>query len=182
MRYVFVVGALLAGLLVAGQTQAARTEAGRLVSGGQLGLAFLTHDAAEHDTESLTLTYRAGYFMVNNLAVEGRFGLGLSNEQRDEPASDDSMSLDRLFGIYLAGYLPIRADASFYTAVGYSDIRVVDSTVADGGALRSNGLSLGIGAEVIARDGFRFSVEYMRYLHNNELSASVLSVGGLFTF
>jgi|SRR5690625_2032325 len=182
MRYVFVVGALLAGLLVAGQTQAARTEAGRLVSGGQLGLAFLTHDAAEHDTESLTLTYRAGYFMANNLALEGRFGLGLSNEQRDESAPDDSLSLDRLFGVYLTGYLPIRTDASFYAAMGYSDIRIVESTIGGDAAHRGNGLSLGIGAEVIAMDGFRFSVEYMRYLHNDELSASMLSVGGLFTF
>lgn len=184
MRYPLVtLSVLVVGLLGCVAAHAAPTQAGRVVSGGQVGLALLDRNDLDEAAESTALTYRAGYFVANNLALEGRFGIGLTRDA-DDTAADDPLSLDRLFGVYLTGYLPLstRPGASLYAAVGYSDVRVTEPAPPSSAMTRSNGLSLGLGAEVIAVDGFRFSVEYMHYVHGDELSASMLSIGGMFTF
>jgi hypothetical protein len=189
MKKSIVAGLTLLALLAATDATAGSSRQGTLYSGGQLALLFISEDGAERDAESTALTYRLGAYVTSNVAVEGRFGVsrastGLSGV-RTEDATKRDVELDRLFGLYLTGHLPVplpgRNVVTVFGTVGYTDVRM-DASLRGLPPERSGGMSFGIGAELTSYDGFLLNVEYMHYISNDGLKVSGIAVGGVYAF
>ncbi|RFA26991.1 hypothetical protein CAI21_15650 [Alkalilimnicola ehrlichii] len=176
-------------LLLLSPMPAPAAQTGEVVGGGQLSLLLFKNDETGHEAESPMITYRLGYFMTPNISVEGRFGHGISNWRNNNAdttgnGTDDELELDRLFGIYLTAHQPLPSNnaVSLYGTVGVSDARMTESPLAESISARNRGASIGIGAEFIAYDGFRFNAEYMHYVSDSGNRLSAVSIGGLYAF
>src|SRR5690606_3305676 len=111
MKESIAAGLMLLALVAATSASAESGRQGTLYSGGQLALLLISEDGAERDAESAALTYRLGAYVTSNVAVEARFGVslasaGLGGDKAEDPTERD-VELDRMFGLYLTGHLPV---------------------------------------------------------------------------
>ena len=190
MKKSIVAGLTLLALLAATNATAGSSRQGTLYGGGQLALLFVNEGGAERDAESAALTYRLGAYVTSNVAVEGRFGVslastGLSGDRTEDTTRREDVELDRLFGLYLTGHLPVplsrRDVVTVFGTVGYTDVRM-DASLRGLPPERSGGMSFGIGAELTSYDGFLLNVEYMHYINDDGLKVSGIAVGGVYAF
>jgi len=189
MKKSIAAGLMLLALVAATSASAEPGRQGTLYSGGQLALLLISEDGAERDAESAALTYRLGAYVTSNVAVEARFGVSLASaglgRDRTEDTAELDVDLDRLFGVYVTGHLPVlvsgRNVVTVFGTVGYTDVRM-DASLRGIPSERSNGVSFGIGAELASYDGFLLNVEYMHYIDNDGLKVSGVAVGGVYAF
>ena len=140
-------------------------------------------DGMAKDPEPTVLVGRLGYFIIDQIAVEGRLGFGLSDDtiQVDTNGSTKvEFEIDRLSGVYLLTHLPISNGLSFYGLVGYTKAKITPR----GYALSDteNGFSYGFGAELHSSDQFGLNIEYTQYLDEKGYDLSGISLGAKIYF
>ncbi|MDY0132206.1 MAG: outer membrane beta-barrel protein [Desulforegulaceae bacterium] len=156
------------------------------------------------DIEFPVLVAKAGYFIIDYIAIEGRFGFGIGDDTVTVKYSNGSyvkgtfeldvkgtFELDRVYGAYLSGYIPLKDVASIYAIAGYSKAKAsakaeVKSTyynehiyleVSD----TESDFSYGVGLDFYV-DKFCVNVEYMNYMDKDDFEISVISAGIKYNF
>ena len=139
-------------------------EQGETYLGG--GLSRITIDPDDPDSADIEPTsaiVRIGYGFVDNFAVEGRAGFGLSDDRTQ--TGDADVDIESIFSGYLVGYLPVANRFSVYGLAGYSVVDTEVTAIASGNSITGDGdgFSYGIGAEADFTDSISGYVEYIEY-------------------
>ena len=119
-----------------------------------------------------------GKFFNKNFALEGRLGLGL---QDDDLATNRSVEIDGLLGIYGAGHFNLSGTSSIYGLIGYT--RIKTTTSVSGIQIVSfydSGLSLGAGADIGISKNVALNIEYVQYLHKTNYDISSIGLGAVY--
>ena len=154
------------------------------------GLQYAQIEEDDLDLEPTAGIFRIGSMGDNGLGFEGRFGVGIGDDDIsafDPFLGDVSLELevDTVLGIYLVGQATTGGPVSVYGIVGFTQI---DYTInVDGGILGTasdsedeSDLSYGVGANFKVSDDVRLNIEFMQYLDKDDIEASALSLGVLF--
>lgn len=159
---------------------------GNAYAGGQFAILTYDEDGVGEDANPTALIGRIGYFVANQVALEGRLGIGLADDTVTVTAFgtsvDVGVELDRLFGFYVVGYLPLAEVASVYGLIGYTDAKATFSANGFSMSETDSGLSYGVGAEFHLADDLAINGEYIRYLDESGYDLSALSFGLRFNF
>ena len=162
----------LAGLA----TPALALEQGDTYIGG--GYSMITYEAdAIPDVEPTALITRFGYGVADQIAIEGRFGLGISDDEIGSTGLD--AELDQLAGIYGVGYLPIIDRFSLYGLIGltYGELSIpvpgtsVEITDDD------TDFSYGFGGQFDFNDEISGFVEWAQYFDESDYEVTGLTLG-----
>lgn len=177
-----VVATLLIGALLApvGRAGSDYSPGGSAYLGGSIGnFSYRTGDQ-EKLSPKIGLV-RVGVPLNPYLAIEGRYGAGLSTEFTALLGGYD-LQIDSLYGAYLKGNIPLSPGASLYGLAGYSAINLrrnfklsSDERVTDDGASFAGGLDVNL------RRNLRLNVEWGRFIRVNRptdsYQADILSIG-----
>src|SRR5690606_8314813 len=144
---------------------------GTTYAGLNYALLELSSDApATTDAEPTAFVGKLGHFLLDQIAVEGRLGLGVTS---DTVAGVD-YDMDRLLGAYLTGYVPLGEQITAYALVGVTEARFSASGIT---ATTDSGFTWGFGADLYASPKFAINAEYTRYLDETGYSFSAVSIG-----
>lgn len=127
------------------------------------------------DINPTGLTLRGGYFLTDNVAVEGRLGTGLSEDTVSGTNVD--AELDQLMGVYVTGYLPVNEVFSFYGLLGFSYAEATLSNRFTSISDDDDGFSYGAGVQVNFTPQVSGQLEYVSYLDKSDYSLSAASIG-----
>ena len=138
-------------------------------------------DGISDDANPTALIGRHGYFVANQIAIEGRLGIGHSDDtvRVDEfgPAVDVDVELDGLLGFYAVGHLPLGEAASIYGLFGFTDAKATASANGFSDSDTNSGLSYGFGAEFYPSEQIGLNIEYTQYLDESGYDLSAISAG-----
>jgi opacity protein-like surface antigen len=141
------------------------------------------------DLEPTALVFRLGTMLNETFGVEGRIGAGLSKDDTsfDHPNLgnvDFEVELEHFIGIYGVAQTRLGKSASIYGLLGLTSAQVeksIDTRNISGSVSEDeSGISFGVGVNFGTSDKYRFSVEYMSYLDEDEFSIDSLSLGVVF--
>ena len=158
-------------VLVYSPAQAAKT--GDSYFGVQYALTEVDLNVSGLDEfEPTALGVRVGHFVNNNVAIEGRLGIGLQDDDQTVGPFDVEFDIDRIFGIYAVFQTSGSDSADFYGIVGFSDAEGELSVNGVSDSDSESGLSYGFGLNVGG-----FNAEYMIYLDEDDIEVSAFSLG-----
>ena len=170
--------ALLFLLAVSNAAFAGSTSAGTVYIGGQATTITVDEDNLS-EFEPTAAVGRAGFYISDNVAIEGRYGFGLSD---DTVSGGISGELDNFVGGYVSGHLPLADRLSLYGVVGYTNAKV---TLKSGGlelSASDSGLSYGAGVNFFLLGNLGLNAEYMQYLSESGYDLSAVSLGVVLNF
>lgn len=136
-----------------------------------------SYDGMSGDFNPLAVIGKLGYCFHRNFAVEGRLGLGLTEDENDAYGHDVSMELDNLIGIYCKGFFDIDKKIQVYGLIGLTR---AEGTVEGPGFSDSdddNDLSYGIGIDFKIAYKLYIGLEYMNYLSKSDYDLDAIAVG-----
>ena len=124
---------------------------------------------------------RVGVRLNPYLAIEGRYGTGLSTEFTALLGGYD-LQIDSLYGAYLKGNIPLSLSASLYGLAGYSALSLRrDFRGFSNERVTDDGASFAGGLDVNLRRNLRLNMEWGRFIRVNRLidsyQADILSIG-----
>jgi opacity protein-like surface antigen len=149
--------------------------------GGGLGMVNYDADGLE-EAEPTVLLGRLGYFVVDNIAIEGRLGFGMSDDDITVLGTDVSFDVDQVAGVYGVGHLPIADAFSLYGLAGF--------TYAEGSASLAGisiddddtGFSYGLGGQYAVSDDVSAFIEWAQYLDESTYEVTGVTLGATFNF
>ena len=176
------VATLLIGALVApvGLAASDYSAGGSAYIGGSIGnFSYRTGDQ-EKLSPKIGLV-RVGVQLNPYLAIEGRYGAGLSTEFTTLLEGYD-LQIDSLYGAYLKGNIPLSSSASLYGLAGYSALSLRRNfRVFSNERVTDDGASFAGGLDVNLRRNLRLNVEWGRFIRVNRpidsYEADILSIG-----
>lgn len=177
--------ALLAATLTASVLTANATpfQLGTSYAGLNYALFAYRENGIGKDLEPTALVGKLGHFIFDQLSVEGRFGLGVSDDTiKAGNGVDVTGDLDRMFGLYATGHFPLGEHASVYALIGFTDIRATFSTPGVSVSESDNGFTYGFGADIYMGSRFGINAEYTRYLDQTGYRFSATSIGATLHF
>lgn len=131
------------------------------------------------DTASPTaLTFRLGNQFNQNLAVEGRLGLGLSEDQ----VEGITVELDRYFGVYAKAILPASETFSIYGLVGYTDGDLTFSIPGFSLSSSDSDFSFGFGVDIQVSKTVILNAEFAQLVKGDGFEVEGVSFGLGFKF
>jgi outer membrane immunogenic protein len=177
-----VVATLLIGALVApvGLAASDYSAGGSAYIGGSIGnFSYRTGDQ-EKLSPKIGLV-RVGVQLNPYLAIEGRYGAGLSTEFTTLLGGYD-LQIDSLYGGYLKGNVPLSPSASLYGLAGYSAINLRRNfKLLSNERVTDDGASFAGGLDVNLRRNLRLNVEWGRFIRVDRpidsYRADILSIG-----
>ena len=127
------------------------------------------------------LTLRVGTQVNPNIAVEGRLGVGLSDDSINVGGVNVDVEVDSYFGLYLKGMAPLGA-VSPYVLVGFTKGELTFSAL--GGSLSEDdsSASFGIGVDVEVSKSTALNFEFAQLLDEDGYEVETLSAGVAFRF
>ena len=176
------VAALLISVLVApvGLAASDYSPGGTAYIGGSIGnFSYKTGDQEKLSPKIGVV--RVGAQLNPYLAIEGRYGTGLSTEFTSLLGGYD-LQIDSLYGAYLKGDIPLSSSASLYGLAGYSALGLRRNfRVSSNERVTDDGASFAGGLDVNLRRNLRLNVEWGRFIRVNRptdsYQADILSIG-----
>jgi len=149
---------------------------GNSYGGFQYALVTYEEDGFD-DIEPTALVGRYGQFVSDNVAIEGRLGIGLQDDSIDVLGVDVDLEIDHLLGVYGVFHATSNSDTSVYGVLGFTQgelsVDVLGETFTDD----DSGLSYGFGVNIQS-----FNIEYMMYLDEDDYEVSAISLGYIANF
>lgn len=136
------------------------------------------------DVDPTAIRLRGGVELNENFAIEGVLGLGL----QDDKASDFGfeVGLDKLFGVYAVGIIPLDRTFSLFGKLGFANVGYEDE---EGDTIDDTGASFGFGAKVnFDRRGSGMIIEYTILPDIDDedagwkIESEMISIGAQFAF
>ncbi|WP_404415622.1 porin family protein [Vreelandella aquamarina] len=169
MKLKYLITAIAATLV---STPVFATDAGEGYVGGQLSMT--TYDEAGLDDVNPTaIIGRLGYFVVDNFAIEGRFGTGIG----DDSTLGVDVEIDSIAGIYGVGHLPLGDVASAYAVAGFSRGEASFSAPGFSNSDDDTDFSYGVGLQAKFAPTLSGHVEYMSYLDKTDYEFTAIGLG-----
>ena len=166
-----------------------------LTPGGYGGIQYAITDFSFEDfSEDLSPTAligRAGSNINQYISIEGRLGLGLSDDTvtvtDGVTTASASVELDTLIGFYGVGRVPLGKSSSLYGLVGLTRVDATKSASITGLGSASvsddeSDFSYGFGADIGIRYNLWVNVEYVQYLDKTDFDVSAIALGLRFGF
>lgn len=147
--------AAVAALLLTPVWASAAPSSGSWYTGLQAGWTNLDFDRRD-DVDFLMATARVGFFPVDQVAIETRFGVGVSDDDMDNV----DYSVDHMLGLYAVGHVLNYRDAfSFYLIGGLTSATLE----ANGNQERTDyAPAFGLGFDVYLHSSMALNLEYIR--------------------
>lgn len=169
------VGLLATALSVAALPQAARGQEASYLS-VQYMQATLSADWLP-DFKPTVLVLRGGRELAPHISLEGRIGVGIADDERPVYGTPLTLGINKMFGIYVKGALPLGGSSALYAAVGYTTVDVSASVYGVSASDDDSDSSLGLGLDIGIGDGVSLNLEQMRYTDvDGEISGTSLGV------
>ncbi|HRP09424.1 MAG TPA: porin family protein [Terricaulis sp.] len=130
-----------------------------------VGLGYTHYDTDSGDVGGVT--GRVGYNFSRYFGVEGEGTFGVN---------DDDVELDRAYGAYVRGILPINERFDLHGRVGYNQAEF--ST--PGGDVDADGIAYGVGATFNVSQRFGIRADYTRL--EGDLDTDTIGLGGVVKF
>ena len=143
---------------------------------GYLGANYSFID--EDDVELGALVVKGGYKFTDWAAVEGRAGLGIT----DDSYHGVDIELNSLYGAYFVAGLP--TDSGFYPYVlaGYTKAEVEASGFGVSFKEDDSDFSYGLGADYYFSDNVAANLEFIRYMDKNDSELDAINLGVTYKF
>ena len=154
-------------------------------AGIQYAIADLSFGGVPEDFSPTALVGRVGSNLNQYVSIEGRLGIGLSEDEVTatvgSAATSVSVEIDTLIGLYGVGRLPLGKSSSLYALAGFTQ---VDATASGSASLSDDesDLSYGVGADIGIGYNLWVNVEYVQYLDKSDMEVSAIAVGMRFGF
>lgn len=147
---------------------------------GSVQYALVTYDEEGFDeVEPTALVFKYGQFINDRVSVEGRFGIGMQDDEIDVVILgipfEAEVEVETVFGVYLVAHSNPNAQGSFYGVLGVTRGELEVSIDGFSDSDSETDISYGVGA----RFG-NFSIEYMNYLDKDAFEATAISLGYVF--
>lgn len=142
---------------------------------GVVQFAMADVDTVFGDADPTALVGRFGKFMTDNVSVEGRFGIGLSDDETEFLGFDVDIDIETVIGVYLLGHATPVGDNSFYGLIGITRGEVEFSALGDSDSDSETDLSFGFGVNLGS-----INIEFVNYIDDDDVEATAISVGYIF--
>ena len=130
------------------------------------------------------LNIKGGAYIADNVAVEGRFTLGMSSDTVSVFVPgfgnfDVEVELKNAISIFVKGDLPVSSTVNAYGLVGFTKGEIkatvtdLDLSVTDD----DSGLSYGVGVEAAVNNDMFISGEYVMYLDEDAYKYTGINIG-----
>ena len=183
------ISSVVAAMLMSGNVFA--YQPGSAYGGAQFASFDLSFDGTSEDFSPTGLIFRLGNNINENFSVEGRLGLGLSDDTIT--ASDGittasvSIELDTLIGVYGVGHVMLSESSSIYGLIGFTKVDgTIDASASGVGSVSvsddESGLSFGVGTDIGLSNNLALNIEYIQYLNETDMDLNAISVGVKFSF
>lgn len=181
VKYILL-GFALIGL--SANTFAAADNTGRgYVGVGYTMLSFSPEGGPDFDLSALGV--RAGYFYNKYFSLEGRLALGVGDDTQyvSVLATDVTVELGSMLGIYAVGHIPLSETFKLYGLVGYSDGELKFKAAGFSDTSESDSdLSFGLGAEFYMTPSASVGIEYTSYISESDYDIDGLGITLNYTF
>ena len=149
---------------------------------GGLQYSQVTYDEDDFDKAKPTaLVGKLGQFVSESVAIEGRLGFGVSDDEIDVDVGpfdvEVEIEVNYLVGIYGVLHSDTEAKVTFYGLVGVTQVELEASAFGESFEEDDTGLSYGLGVNI-----GHFNLEYMSYLDEDDYSVTAISVGYVSAF
>ena len=130
-----------------------------------------------NDSNPYALIFKAGYNIIDNLAIEGRVGTGVKNENNIPSASVDN-EFQNLWGVYLKPNIEVMDKVNLYALAGYAKTKQSINTT----DVFANGFSYGAGIGYGISDNVDLVVDATRYADKTTSTIDAYTIGLDFKF
>ena len=162
MMKIKTIGAIVFAASIAGNAYAAE---GDSYFGVQYSLLTLSESGIP-DFEPAVLVGRYGKFTSDNFAIEGRLGVGISEDTQNVFGFDTDLEIDYMFGVYGALYSGTSSSTTrVYGILGYTQGEFTLTVPGLGSASDSDSdISFGLGVDFGIGNNSVINLEYMSYM------------------
>lgn len=168
---------VLTGVLALGLSTGALAE---LPGPSYAGIDY-TYSTYEQDTldesNPSAIGIRIGRQLMPIFAIEGRIGTGISDDTIDVGGIASDLEIDSVLSALLRGELPLTEITSLYVLAGFSRAELSASTAGIGLQDAESGFSWGGGVGFSAPRGTAVTLEYLRFLDEDDFEFSGLNLG-----
>lgn len=160
-------------------------------AGVQYAIADFSFEGVPEEFSPTGLVGRAGSNLNRYFSIEGRLGLGLSDDTvtvtQAATSASVSVELDTLIGVYGVGHVPLGKSSSVYALIGLTQIDTTASaSVTDIGSASlsddESDFSYGIGADIGILYNLWVNVEYVQYIDKTDIDVNAIALGLKFGF
>lgn len=137
--------------------------------------AFADVDTGLGDADPIALIGRFGKFTTDNVSLEGRFGIGIQDDETDFLGIDVDIDIETVIGVYVLVHSTPSAGNSIYGIVGITRGELEASALGESESDDETDVSFGIGANFGS-----FNVEFINYIDEDDVEATALSLGYVF--
>ncbi len=120
---------------------------------------------------------RLGYFVTPNIAIEGRFGLGLNDDDTQIGNTTATVEVDQVAGAYGVAHIPVSRGISLYGLAGFSTGEITVSARNASAEVSDTDFSYGVGTEVAFTQRVNGFAEWAQYFDESGYSVSGLTLG-----
>ncbi|MBY6187468.1 porin family protein [Marinobacter hydrocarbonoclasticus] len=131
------------------------------------------------DANPVALHFLGGYQFNPYIGVEGRIGLGMTDDETDE---NIHIEIDSYYGLYLTGTLPMGDWVKVYALVGVTDLSLEQDLDSRSDTFGSSDLTYGIGLSLLATERLAFTIEAVQWLDKGEFDVAGMSLGLRYDF
>lgn len=142
---------------------------------GAIQFAMADVDTALGDADPIALVGRFGKFTTDNVSVEGRFGIGIQDDETEFLGIDVDIDIETVIGVYVLLHSTPSARNSIYGIVGITRGELEASALGESESDDETDVSFGVGANFGS-----FNVEYVNYIDDDDVEATALSLGYVF--
>ncbi len=176
-KHIVTAAALLAS---ASSLAMADVTAGNTYAGGQFTWTTVEVDGIDDGFQPTAAVGRFGHFIVDNFALEGRAGVGISDDSITFAGIDVEGEIDHMVGLYGVGFLPLgESPVSLYGLVGFTQaeatVSAPDFDVSE--TDDDSGFSYGVGVQGHFTPQLSGNLEYTMYLGKSDYEVNGISLG-----
>ena len=127
--------------------------------------------------------WRLGTNFNENFSGEIRAGFGVSEDAVNLGTLDVNVGLDRVYGAYLRGGIPVFDSFFPYVVVGYTRGKIsVSAPGFPSVSTTESDTSFGLGLDFDVSESITVNAEYMNYFDKDEAEIDAFSLGIIFRF
>ncbi|MBY5993324.1 porin family protein [Ferrimonas balearica] len=131
------------------------------------------------DANPIALHALGGYQFNPYLAVEGRIGLGVSDDETNE---DITIEIDSYYGLYLTGTLPLSDWVKVYVLLGATDVNLEQDLDSRSDTFGSTDVTYGVGLSLLATERLAITIEAVQWLDKGDIDVAGLGLGVRYDF
>ncbi len=174
------IGAVILVASIAGNVYSAE---GDSYLGIQYGIVTFSESGIP-DFEPTALVGRYGKFTSDNLAVEGRLGIGLSDDSQNIFGLDVDLEIDHILGVYGAYYSGTSSSTTrAYGILGFTQGEFTITVPGFGSVSDDDSdISFGLGVNFAIGENGVINLEYMNYMEIEGTDITAIAIGYNATF